>query len=190
MTYQEILSFWFSELKPSQWFGGRGQVDDLIRSRFEALIDSVYHGEHQDWLSSCQGKLATVIVLDQFPRNVYRGSARSFAYDDRALAVSLEGIGLGEDLELGLHERAFFYLPLEHSERLEIQDRALERYASLVFSIKPADKKNEARDYLDYAWRHYAIIRRFGRYPHRNQILGRLSTAEEIEFLKAPGSSF
>jgi uncharacterized protein (DUF924 family) len=130
-----------------------------------------------------------VVVLDQFPRNIYRGQPRAFAYDDKALAITLEGIGQAVDRRLGLHERAFFYLPLEHSESLEIQDRSVERYASLVLS-QPLEQREPARNYLNYAWQHYEIIKRFGRYPHRNAILGRPSTPEESEFLQQPGSSF
>lgn len=189
MTPDDILRFWFTELAPDQWFRGGEAVDEMIGSRYEPLIEAVHSGGHDDWSRTPQGRLAMLLVLDQFPRNIYRGQARAFAYDDKALALALEGIAAGADQHLDLHERAFFYLPLEHSESLEIQDRSLERYAALVLSIPP-EQREQARNYLDYAWQHYSIIKRFGRYPHRNEILGRESSAEETEFLRQPGSSF
>ena len=127
--------------------------------------------------------------MDQFPRNLYRSEARSFAYDDRALALSLEGVSLGVDKQLEPLQRVFFYLPLEHSEVMEDQDLSVERFAHLVTRVE-AEKAETFRGYLDYAWRHYVIIKRFGRYPHRNGILGRESTEAEKKFLKEPGSSF
>lgn len=189
MTSQDILNFWFSELKPAQWFNGGPAVDDLIRNRFEPLIDTIASGAHMDWLATAQGKLASILVLDQFPRNLYRATAQAFAYDDQALKITLDGIARGEDMTLGVHERAFFYLPLEHREEQSFQDRSLERFANLTLCASD-DEKKAARSYLTYAWRHYAIIAQFGRYPHRNRALGRPSTDEEITFLAGPNSSF
>ena len=189
MTAKDILDFWFSELTPSQWFRGGDAVDDMIRERFSALLEEIKDGQHDGWADTPTGRLALVLALDQFPRNIYRGQARSFSYDEKALGLVLEGLEKGDDEKLGPHERAFFYLPLEHCEQIEIQDRSMEHYAALV-TAQPVAERDQVRHYLDYAWQHYAIIKRFGRYPHRNALLGRESTAEEQEFLAGPGSSF
>jgi len=190
IEYQDVLKFWFEELEPKDWFNGPDTVDQAIRQRFEPLIESVYSGEYTDWIHTPLGRLASILVLDQFPRNLFRGEARAFAYDNRALELSLEGVSQGIDLQLEEPlMRVFFYLPLEHSEVMEDQDLSLDRFAHLVTRVE-ADRAEDFRRYLDYAWRHYAIIRRFGRYPHRNAILGRQSTPKEIAFLKEPGSSF
>lgn len=189
MNPEEILRFWFTELTPGQWFQGGEVVDEMIRARYAPLVDTVAAGDFDDWGQTARGRLALVLVLDQFPRNLYRGQPRAFAYDEKALGLTLVGLARGMDKELGFHERAFFYLPLEHSESLDIQDRSIECYAALVVAAR-SDERPQLREYLDYAWQHYAIIKRFGRYPHRNAILGRESTAQELEFLKLPGSSF
>ncbi len=189
MKAPDILDFWFSELRRDQWFRGGDAVDEMIRTRYADLLEAVHRGEHDDWASSPTGRLALLLVLDQFPRNIYRGTARSFSYDEKALALALEGIELRVDETLGPDQRAFFYLPLEHSESMENQDLSLERYASLVLSV-PVEERDSVRFYLDYAWQHYVIIKKFGRYPHRNDILERQAKPEEIEYLKASGSSF
>ncbi|MGE0493056.1 MAG: DUF924 family protein [Vulcanimicrobiota bacterium] len=189
MQPQDVIKFWFEELEPSQWFRGGDEVDELIRSRFAALLEQVHEGAHDGWAVTPQGRLALVLTLDQFPRNLYRGQARAFAYDEKALALVLGGLQQKADHELGPHQRAFFYLPLEHSESLEMQDLSLSHYAGLVLTAPP-DQRGPLRNYLEFAWKHYAIIKRFGRYPHRNDILGRTSSDEEQEFLKGPDSSF
>ena len=187
--YQEILDFWFQELKPKDWFKGGPWVDQVIRERYAELIDSVYRGEYESWLDSAAGRLACILILDQFPRNIYRGTPRSFSYDDRALEFALDGLRRGDDVLLGPYQRAFFYLPLEHSEEITVQDLSLERYTRLVIDTEVSERE-DFRNYLKYAWLHYDIIRRFGRYPHRNGILDRESSAAESRFLTQPGSSF
>jgi uncharacterized protein (DUF924 family) len=189
ISYQDILKFWFEELEPKDWFKGGDAIDQSIRERFEPVLEPVHKGEYRDWLDTAQGRLASIIVLDQFPRNLYRGQARSFSYDERALELSLEGISRGLDLQLEPLLRVFFYLPLEHSEVMEDQDLSIERFAHLVTRVD-SEQAETFRGYLHYAWRHYEIIKRFGRYPHRNEILGRESTPKELNFLKEPGSSF
>lgn len=186
---RQVLDFWFSELEPKDWFNGGDRVDELVKARFEPLIQSVYDGRQDDWLGTAQGRLAAILVLDQFTRNVYRGRAEAFAFDDRAREFCHEGIRLGHDDELEPIQRVFFYLPLEHSELMADQDLSLERFSRLVVKVGVEQAEN-FRGYLRYAWRHYEIIERFGRYPHRNEILGRVATDEEIAFLKTPGSSF
>jgi uncharacterized protein (DUF924 family) len=189
MTPGDVIDFWFRELEPAQWFRGGDAVDERIRGRFEALPEAISQGCHDDWACVPTGRLAMILALDQFPRNLYRGQARSFSYDEKALSLVVEGLSLRVDEFLKPIERVFFYLPLEHSESMEMQDVSLERYASLVLAT-PIDQRGQFRNYLDYAWQHYAIIKRFGRYPHRNDILQRANTASECEFLQKPGSSF
>lgn len=189
MNAHDILNFWFSELTPAQWFRGGEAVDELIRSRYEPLVAEALAGDHDEWATTAEGRLALIVILDQFPRNLYREQPKAFACDAKALTLALEGISCGDDEKLGPHQRAFFYLPLEHSESMEVQDQSIERYASLVLST-PLDEREAIRHYLDYAWQHYTIIKQFGRYPHRNAIFGRASTDEEITFLQGPNSSF
>lgn len=188
-TYQEILDFWFKELQPSEWFKGGEHVDRAIKNRFEEILDPMLEGKYDHWIENPHGRLAAILVMDQFPRNLFRNDSRMFHYDARALHLSLEGVAMGMDAPLNPYERVFFYLPLEHSEVMEDQDLSIERFSHLVTRVEP-EEADKFRDYLRYAWRHYEIIRRFGRYPHRNDILGRQSTDKEISFLKEPGSSF
>ena len=175
----EVLAFWFEELTPDDWFGGGDEVDDRIRERFLALHEALRDGVPESWRATARGMLAAVIALDQFPRNMYRGAREAFAADPTALALATEGIELGLDRELSNDERKFFYLPFEHSEDPAVQARSVELFAAL-----------EDEDTLGYALRHKEIIDRFGRFPHRNEALGRESTPEELEFLTEPDSSF
>lgn len=179
MDYQEILAFWFEETEASQWFKKDLAFDDLIKKRFLTIHKQVAQGETFAWRKSIDGRLAEIIVLDQFSRNLFRGQIQSFAYDGMALVLAQEAIATGEIALLTTKQRAFIYMPLMHSESLVIHDEALKYFAekglehNLAFEIKHRD-----------------ILVRFGRYPHRNDILGRQSTVEEIAFLKEPGSSF
>ena len=175
----EVLAFWFEELTPDDWFGGGEEVGDRIRQRFLALHEALRDEVPESWRTTARGMLAAVIALDQFPRNMYRGDAQAFAADPMALALATEGIELGLDRAMSKDERKFFYLPFEHSEDPAVQARSVELFASL-----------DDEDTLGYAVRHQEIIDRFGRFPHRNEVLGRESTPEEIEFLKEPDSSF
>lgn len=189
-NYDLVLKFWFEELQPKDWFNGGDAVDALIEKRFGDLIEPAYKGELDRWLKSPKGVLALIIILDQFPRNLFRGTPQAFAYDDRALSLALDGISLGLDETLEPIQRVFYYLPLEHSEDIRVQDRSVERYARLATQVWAEEDRSPFRNYLEYAWRHYSIIKRFGRYPHRNKILGRKSSKQEKAFLKEPGSSF
>ena len=175
----KVLAFWFEELTPDDWFGGGETVDDRIRERFLALHEALRDEVPESWRATARGMLAAVIALDQFPRNLYRGDAQAFAADPSALALATEGIERGLDQAMSKDERKFFYLPFEHSEDPAVQARSVELFAAL-----------EDEDTLGYAIRHKEIIDRFGRFPHRNEVLGRESTLEEIEFLKEPDSSF
>ena len=195
---EEILDFWFGELdehgcaSPTQrkrWWTKSDAFDDTIRARFLSDYDSIVSGERERWRSTPRGALAYIIVLDQFSRNMFRDTPAMFAADPLAREACYEGLDAGFDTELGFDERAFFYLPLEHSEDIRDHERCAEVFTALC-EAAPESLKADAEYYLDFANRHRVIIERFGRYPHRNEILGRVSTDEEIEFLKQPGSSF
>lgn len=177
--YQEILSFWFKEIQPSQWFAKDDEFDQLILRRFAAVHKQATRCELFEWRASAAGRLAEIIVLDQFSRNMFRGSPLSFAYDSLALALSQEAISNGADKALSPVKRSFLYMPFMHSESLAIHEIATELY-----------QMNGLQGNLDFEIKHKDIIRKFGRYPHRNSILGRESTEEEIAFLKQPGSGF
>ena len=176
---EEVLRFWFDELSPDDWFEGEEAVDSHIRARFQELHEALREQVPETWRSSARGCLAAVIVLDQFPRNMYRGTSHAFAADSAALSLANEALMRGFDRELSIDERKFLYMPFEHSENPADQVRSIELFGSL---------ENELD--LDYARRHKAIIDRFGRFPHRNAVLGRISSPEEIEFIKEPDSSF
>lgn len=196
---EEVLRYWFGDsgddlqiLKQygKLWFGKDEQVDRDIDSRFSAAVDAaVEWGLIDSDESVAQRYLVTILLLDQFTRNIYRGKARAFAYDSVALDLALKALIAGHDQQLRPIERVFLYLPLEHSENLEHQDRSVALFTQLQNSVaKPL--QSAYAGFLDYAIRHQQIIARFGRFPHRNQILARPSSAEEQEFLLQPNSSF
>ena len=176
---ESILAFWFEELTPKQWWVAADDLDRQIKSRFGALHAAAECCELYAWRESAAGRLAEIIVLDQFSRNIHRNRPQAFANDAHALALAQTAVAAQADQALDVQRRAFLYMPYMHSESL-----AIHRVAVALFSA-PGMENN-----LDFELRHKAIIDRFGRYPHRNAILGRTSTAEEIEFLKTPGSSF
>ena len=194
VDYQKILSYWFGndpddlaviQRQSTLWFGKSEQVDRQIQQLFEPMIDSVV----RDRVLLPRDSLAQIVLLDQFTRNIYRGQLRAFAFDSIALQMVLEGLEREEDRQLRPVERVFYYLPLEHSEKLENQNRSVDLYQALADEV-PDDWQEAFDGFLDYAIRHQVIIERFGRFPHRNVILGRSSTPAEIEFLSQPGSSF
>ena len=158
---------------------GPAEVDAEITRRFGDLYERFSEDVPDAWLRNPQGRLAAILVLDQFPRNIYRGSPRAFATDEKALALSKDAIAAGADKELPPEQRAFLYMPFQHTETPADQRRSLELFEDL------GNPEN-----LDFAIRHYEIIERFGRFPHRNAVLGRVSTPEELAFLEQPGSSF
>ena len=177
--YREILRFWFEEAKPAQWWKKDEDFDRIIIERFSELHRRAACCELFEWRKDARGRLAEIVVLDQFSRNMFRGSPLSFAQDALALALSQEAVSVGADKALSPVERSFLYMPFMHSESLKIHEVAVALF-----------RRNGLEGNLDYELKHKAIIERFGRYPHRNAILGRESTQEEIEFLKQPGSSF
>jgi len=174
-----ILAFWFDEITPKQWWGGSPEFDQLIRDRFGATHRAAKQCELYAWRSTSEGRLAEIIVLDQFSRNIFRGKPEAFAQDGLALALAQTAISAGADLLLDVHRRAFMYMPFMHSESRQIHTQSL-----MLF------KAEGMQDQLESAMQHQAIIERFGRYPHRNAVLGRQSTEEELAFLKLPKSSF
>lgn len=176
---EAVLQFWFDDTAPAQWWTKDDAFDERIRLRFSALHAQAARCELYAWRRDARGRLAEIIVLDQFSRNMYRGTPLAFASDPLALALAQEAIAAGAGAALSQVERSFLYLPFMHSESPAIHAVAIELY-----------RANGIASSLDYAIRHQRIIERFGRYPHRNAILGRQSTPEEIEFLKLPGSGF
>ncbi|MEQ8604691.1 MAG: DUF924 family protein [Marivibrio sp.] len=176
---QSVLDFWFGELTPRQWFAKDDRVDAAIAERFATLTARVATGAMPHWAGSPGGLLAAVIVLDQFPRNLYRDDPRAYATDDQARALADEAIERGLDRGMSARARQFLYMPFMHSEAPEDQARCVDLFATL-----------EDPDALWFAERHKEIVDRFGRFPHRNKVLGRETTAEEAAFLKEPNSAF
>jgi uncharacterized protein (DUF924 family) len=177
--HESVLQFWFQDIKPSQWWKVDADFDQLIASRFSDLHAQACQSELFLWRQSPTGRLAEIIVLDQFSRNMYRGTRLAFAADPLALALAQEAVAASADLKLSVEQRAFMYMPYMHSE-----SRLIHNEAARLF------KDNGSENNYQFELRHKAIIDRFGRYPHRNKILGRESTEEELAFLAQPGSSF
>lgn len=175
----EVLKFWFNELEPSQWWLSDAVLDEIIIKRFLGLHSRASKCELYKWRETPKGRLAEIIVLDQFSRNMFRGSAQSFASDALALMLSQEAISVGADKVLTAVERSFLYMPFMHSESLEIHAIAADLYL-----------QNGIESNYEFEIKHKVIIEQFGRYPHRNKVLGRVSTEEEITFLKQPNSGF
>ena len=170
---QDVLDFWHAPGMDKQWFQSTPALDKRIRDDYEALHAKAAAGGLRDWLDSAEGCLGLAIVLDQFPLNMYRGEARSFASEDKAVAVSLHAIERGFDEQLPAERRMFLYMPLMHSENMAHQDLSVEKFTALGV-------EESAR----FARHHRGIVARFGRFPHRNAILGRKSAAEELAWLQ------
>ncbi len=200
---REVLEFWFGTApmtaerlreRTAFWFGGEGAAtaaerDELIRDALESMLQRAARGELASWAETPKRRLALIILFDQVPRNVYRGTAAAFSFDDRALALTVEGMELGADRELEILERLFFYLPLEHAESLDRQRQSVAAYERLVAESPP-----ELREYcggtLQFARAHFDIVAQFGRFPYRNAVLGRESTAAELAWLAANADRF
>lgn len=197
-TPDSIHAFWFGlpaddadviAQQSALWWRKQAEVDAEIGRRFAPLVRQAATGELDDWLASPRGRLALVLLTDQFPRNIWRGTAPAFAFDALARRWAKEAIQLGLDLDARPIERVFLYLPLEHSEELADQREAVRLFDALAGSV-PSALRPGFDGYVDFARRHLDIIERFRRFPHRNAALGRETTAEEAEFLRQPGSSF
>jgi len=195
---EDVLDFWFgppgtaTEVAGRQtklWFGKSPENDRIVVERFATTLVAAAAGELASWTATPRGRLALVIVLDQFPHHIHRDTPQAFATDPQALEQSLAALAADEDRQLPLVERVFLYLPLEHAESLAMQERAVALFERLAHEAEP-DVRAPFESFLDYARKHRDVVARSGRFPHRNAILGRPSTPEEIEYLKLPGSRF
>ena len=191
MTYDDVLSFWFGRVEetliPSAhrariWFNDSPEIDALIRSEFSAWMTALCAGEYDHWREIPRGALASVVAYDQFSRHLYRGTAQAYAYDETALDLTLSGMAAGFDHELSLIERVFFYFPLLHSENLTHQAQAIGAYAGLV-AVSFPETRALYDSFYQFAQYHYGLIEEFGRFPIRNEALGRVSTQAEIAYL-------
>jgi uncharacterized protein (DUF924 family) len=197
IVFEPVLQFWFGDgnnretakRQAELWWGKSPATDSTIRERFGSLRELAVQGELDAWEQTSRGRLALIVLVDQMSRNIFRDQLEAFTYDYLAQEWCLEGLDLGADEELQPLERVFFYLPLEHSESRVDQARSVALFSELAKQA-PATQLGSFDYYLDFAKQHQAIVERFGRFPHRNEVLGRASTSEEIEFLKGPGSSF
>lgn len=174
ISSEDILDFWFRDTDSKLWFNSTSEFDEQIRQQFERTCQAALHGELDDWQHSPDGCLALVILLDQFPLNIYRGKRESFAGESKAKAVAKAALNKGYDQLLADQQKAFLYMPLMHSEDLSDQDRSVALY-----------EKAGLEHNLRFAKHHRDIVRKYGRFPHRNKILGRQSTAAEIEYLNS-----
>lgn len=197
-SQQQLLNWWFGEgttaaeifsEKGRLWFGYTPEQDAEARERFGKLVSQAIAGDLDDWAASPLGWLALILLLDQLPRMIYRGTPNAFAGDEHALQLVRDGMAHGGDVLLAPIQRVFIYLVLEHSENLSVQDQAVQQFESLR-SIADAHEQKVFADFLDFAERHRQVIARFGRFPHRNEVLGRSSSEAEQAFLAQPGSRF
>jgi len=179
MGKNDVLQFWFDDLKPAQHWRKDPKLDEQITKQFLTVHQAAIQCELYTWRETALGRLAEIIVLDQFSRNIYRDLPEAFAADSLALALAQEAIALGLHNALSKEQKSFLYMPFMHSESLLIHNAALTLF-----------EENGVQSTLDFEIKHKKIIERFGRYPHRNAILGRLSTQQELSFLNEPGSSF
>ncbi|MGE5384586.1 MAG: DUF924 family protein [Betaproteobacteria bacterium] len=188
---QAVLDFWFGRpgqpeygQQRAEWFVKNPAFDARIRALFQPTVEAALDGSLADWAATPAGALALIVVLDQFPRNLFRGEARAFAGDPQARAVAREMVDAGLDRQLSPVQRVFAYLPFEHSEDMADQDRSVALFSAM------AEATPGFEETLDYARRHREVIARFGRFPHRNAALGRTSTADEVAYLAQPGAGF
>lgn len=179
MIEKEIIQFWFKDIQRKQWWEKSDDFDQLLISKYKAIHSQANKGELYRWRENPKGKLAEIIILDQFSRNMFRDTDKAFASDVLALILAQEAVAVGADDLLNETERSFLYMPFMHSESLAIHEVGLKLFQT-----------GTSESSINFEIRHKKIIEEFGRYPHRNEILGRASTNEEIKFLEKPGSSF
>ena len=198
ITPAQILEFWFpadQDRANALWWGKDEALDTEVRERFGSTLAAARDGALDHWAETARGRVALIIVLDQLSRNIFRGDPETYAADEQARALALAGLERGHDRELSAMQRMFFYMPLEHSESLADQERCVELMGALANEVAadpaadPALRESFAV-VVDFAIRHRDIVARFGRFPHRNALLGRASTPAELEFLTQPNSSF
>ncbi|MCF5842980.1 DUF924 family protein [Aeromonas veronii] len=194
--WQPLLALWFGDeaddvtRQASLWWGKSSETDTLLASRFGELAQAAAKGSLAHWADLPSGRLALILLLDQLPRNIHRGTPAAFAQDPLARDLCLKGLSIGADKSLSPLERVFFYLPLEHAESREQQARSVALFEALAAEQAGTPAQATFAGFADFARRHQVIIERFGRFPHRNDILGRTSTPEEAAFLQQPGSGF
>ncbi|MGL6494169.1 DUF924 family protein [Aeromonas veronii] len=197
--WQPLLALWFGDeaddvLRATQqallWWGKNSKTDALLASRFGELAEAAAKGSLAHWAGLPSGRLALILLLDQLPRNIHRGTPAAFAQDPLARDLCLKGLSIGADKSLSPLERVFFYLPLEHAESREQQARSVALFEALAAEQAGTPAQATFAGFADFARRHQVIIERFGRFPHRNDILSRASTPEEAAFLQQPGSGF
>lgn len=197
--WQPLLALWFGDeaddvLRATRqaplWWGKSSETDALLASRFDELAEAAAKGSLAHWADAPSGRLALILLLDQLPRNIHRGTPAAFAQDPLARDLCLKGLSIGADKSLSPLERVFFYLPLEHAESREQQVRSVSLFEALAAEQAGTPAQATFAGFADFARRHQVIIERFGRFPHRNDILGRTSTPEEAAFLQQPGSGF
>ena len=195
---ENLLQFWFADAafspgrasaRSDMWFGSSPVLDRECRVRYGALLEAAGRGELDAWIEKARPALALVVLLDQIPRNIFRGSARMFAFDGHALVRAVAACDAGFAAELHPIEASFLYLPFEHAEDLAMQDRGVDGLQALVARAEPGFQDILA-GFLDYARRHREVIRRFGRFPHRNAVLGRAATRDEQAYLRGGGETF
>lgn len=180
-SQKDILNFWFEETKPQQWFQTNPEFDAQVTEEFSKAYEMAREGTFDEWKKDADGCLALCLLLDQFPRNMFRGTPQAFATDKQALLIAKHALSKGFDQVLSPVKRRFLYLPFEHSENLADQRRCVELFEKM--------KDDDPLGY-DYALRHLKVIENYGRFPHRNKILGRDNTPEEEEYLAQPGAGF
>jgi uncharacterized protein (DUF924 family) len=196
MSPDEVLRFWFGEpgepplARAESWWKKDDDFDREIRERFEETLERGCRGELRDWEQTPRGRLALIVLYDQLSRNMFRGTPRSFAQDSLARAVAEKSLATGDDGVLRSVELTFVLMPFMHAEDMTLQQRCLEGFQRMCNMVTDGELRDDAEKSVKYARMHMAIIERFGRFPHRNEILGRSTTREEAEFLKEPGSSF
>ncbi|MFM5648455.1 DUF924 family protein [Aeromonas veronii] len=197
--WQPLLDLWFGDeaddvLRATRqaplWWGKSSETDALLAKQFGVQAEAAANGELADWADLHHGRLALILLLDQLPRNIHRGTPAAFAQDPLARDLCLKGLSIGADKSLSPLERVFFYLPLEHAESREQQARSVALFEALAAEQAGTPAQATFAGFTDFARRHQVIIERFGRFPHRNDILGRTSTPEEAAFLQQPGSGF
>jgi len=195
---QRVLDFWFSDSeldspqldsRMNRWFGASDALDDRIRREFGTLIESATTGRLDDWTETPRGRLALIILLDQFCRNIYRGTARAFAHDKKALKIAIEGTMAGDHKQLNAVERMFFFMPLQHAESLKIQEKSVSIFNALAETV-PGTLHETFLTAAQFAELHRDIVAEFGRFPHRNAVLGRKNSSEETAYLAGDTPSF
>ena len=194
----EVLEFWFADALESPqatqarspfWFGNDSTTDSLIWELYADTVTDAAAGHYDDWLQTARGRLALIIVLDQFPRNIFRGTAEVYRYDPIVMTLAQAGVALGQLAGLSVPEQAFFLMPYQHSEELDVQRTGVALMQAMV-SEAPPEWQATARDFSEFAVKHMDIVESYGRFPHRNKVLGRHSTEDEARFLREGGETF